>query len=57
MSCHRFKANQFRLFLHSEVLCADAHAQTKVLPGTAMARVAFNTLREKVIKVAATCRS
>lgn len=53
MSCNRFKANQFRLFLHSAAYVLMHTLQTEMLAGTALAKVTFKTLREKVIKVAA----
>lgn len=56
MSCHRFKANQFRLFLHSAAYVLMHTLQTKLLAGTELAKVTFKTLREKVIKVAAYVR-
>lgn len=56
MSCHRFKANQFRLFLHSAAYVLMHTLQTELLAGTALAKVTFKTLREKVIKVAACVR-
>jgi hypothetical protein len=56
MSCHRFKANQFRLFLHSAAYVLMHTLQTELLAGTALAKVTFKTLREKVIKVAAYVR-
>ena len=53
MSCSKFSANQFRLFLHSAAYVLLHNLQTQTLHGTQYARATFKTIREKIIKVAA----
>jgi hypothetical protein len=53
MSCSDFKANQFRLFLHSAAYVLLHTLQTKVLHSTEFSKSTFKTIREKIIKVAA----
>ena len=53
MSCSRFGANQFRLFLHSAAYVLLHTLQAEVLRGTEYAKATFKTIREKIIKVAA----
>jgi hypothetical protein len=53
MSCSRFSANQFRLFLHSAAYVLLHTLQTETLKGTQYATATFKTIREKIIKVAA----
>ena len=53
MSCTSFKANQFRLFLHSAAYVLMHTLQTEMLQATEFAKSTFKTIREKVIKVAA----
>jgi hypothetical protein len=55
-SCHRFEANQFRLFLHS-IAYVLMHAFREVhLKGTAFAASQFDTIRLKLIKIGAQVR-
>lgn len=56
MSCTKFKANQFRLFLHSAAYVLLHTLQTQMLQGTEYATATFKTIREKIIKVAAYVR-
>jgi hypothetical protein len=51
-SCHRFEANQFRLFLHSAAYVLLHTLKTEVLRATALARATMRTLQLKLIKVA-----
>ena len=53
MSCSKFGANQFRLFLHSAAYVLLHNLQTEALQGTGYAKSTFKTIREKIIKVAA----
>ena len=53
MSCSKFTANQFRLFLHSAAYVLLHNLQTQTLHGTQYAKATFKTIREKIIKVAA----
>lgn len=53
MSCTSFKANQFRLFMHSAAYVLLHTLQKEVLHATEFARSTFKTIREKLIKVAA----
>ncbi|HEY5393318.1 MAG TPA: IS1380 family transposase [Hanamia sp.] len=53
MSCTKFGANQFRLFLHSAAYILLHNLQTEVLRTTQYAKSTFKTIREKIIKVAA----
>lgn len=53
MSCSKFSANQFRLFLHSAAYVLLHNLQTQTLCGTQYAKSTFKTIREKIIKVAA----
>jgi len=53
MSCTRFKANQFRLFLHSAAYVLIHTLQQQVLKGTAYATATMKTIQLKLIKVAA----
>ena len=52
-SCNTFKANQFRLFLHSLAYVLLHSLQKEVLQGTEFANVTFKTIQNKVIKTAA----
>ncbi len=56
MSCSKFSANQFRLFLHSAAYVLLHNLQTQTLHATQYAKATFKTIREKVIKVAAYVR-
>lgn len=53
MSCTSFKANQFRLFLHSAAYILIHTLQQDVLKGTAYATATMKTIQLKLIKVAA----
>jgi hypothetical protein len=55
-SCHRFEANQFRLFLHSLAYILFDTLRRDVLRGTEWATSTIETLRLKLIKVGARVR-
>ena len=52
-SCHRFMANQFRLFLHSAAYVLLHTYRSELLRGTGMATATFDTIRLKLLKVGA----
>jgi len=52
-SCNSFKANQFRLFLHSMAYVLLHTLQKEVLRGTEFANATFKTIQNKIIKTAA----
>jgi hypothetical protein len=52
-SCHSFKANQFRLFLHSMAYILLHTLQKEVLKDTEFVNVTFKTIQNKIIKTAA----
>jgi len=52
-SCHRFLANQFRLFLSSAAYVLVQALRRTALSGTEMARAQVGTIRLKLFKVAA----
>ena len=52
-SCHKFEANQFRLFLHSAAYTLVHTLQHRGLKGTEFAKAQFDTIRLKVLKVGA----
>lgn len=52
-SCHRFLANQFRVFLHSAAYVLVHAFQTNLLRGTALATATFETIRLKLLKIGA----
>jgi hypothetical protein len=52
-SCHRFEANQFRLLLHSAAYMLLHAFQELLLLGTQLQRAYFNTLQQRLLKVAA----
>lgn len=52
-SCHRFDANQFRLFLHSAAYILMHTLAEKGLRGTELAKSQFNTIIIKVLKIGA----
>jgi hypothetical protein len=56
MSCNRFYANQFRLFLHSAAYVLMHTLQENMLKKKGMASVTMKTLRERFIKIAAQVR-
>ncbi len=51
MSCHRFTGNQFRLLLHTAAYVLMLTLRER-LAGTPLARVQFDTLRLRLIKIA-----
>lgn len=55
-SCHRFEANQFRLFLHSAAYVLMHALQHIGLQGTRWATATFDTIRLRVLKVGARVR-
>ena len=55
-SCHRFEANQFRLFLHSLAYILFDTLRREVLRGTEWSASTIETLRLKLIKVGARVR-
>jgi len=55
-SCNSFKANQFRLFLHSVAYILLHTFQKEVLKGTKFANSTFKTIQNKIIKTAAWVR-
>ena len=58
LSCHRFRANAFRLQLHSLALLVLAYFRRHVLAGTHLASATIGTIRLQLLKVAArVCRS
>lgn len=52
-SCHRFQANQFRVFLHSAAYVLLHTLQKEVLQGTHFQNATMKTLQLKLLKVAA----
>lgn len=52
-SCKSFKANQFRLFMHSIAYIFLHTMQKELFKGTKYANATFKTIREKIIKTAA----
>jgi hypothetical protein len=50
-SCHKFEANQFRLFLHSAAYVLMHNLRTKGLRGTVWSRSQFNRIQLRVLKV------
>lgn len=55
-SCHRFEANQFRLFLHSLAYVLLHALRRYHLQGTTWARAQFDTIRLQVLKIGARVR-
>jgi len=55
-SCHRFEANQFRLFLHSAAYVLLETLRRDVLRGTRWSRATMATLRVKLLKIGARIR-
>lgn len=53
MSCSRFEANQFRLFMHSAAYILLHALREKMLQGTEYANATMKTIRLRLIKVAA----
>ncbi len=52
-SCNSFRANQFRLFMHSIAYVLLHTMQKELFKGTQYANATFKTIREKIIKTAA----
>jgi hypothetical protein len=52
-SCHRFEANQFRLFLHSAAYVLIHTLQKEVLKNTEYFNATMKTIQLKILKVAA----
>lgn len=52
-SCHCFEANQFRLLLHSAAYMLLHAFQELLLYGTQLQRAYYNTLQQRLLKVAA----
>jgi len=52
-SCHRFSANQFRLFLHSAAYVLMHTLRQNVLRGTEFAAAKFGTIRLRLFKIGA----
>ncbi len=52
-SCHKFEANQFRLFMHSAAYVLLHTLQKEVLKGTEFVNSTMQTLQLKVLKTAA----
>jgi hypothetical protein len=50
-SCHKFEANQFRLFLHSAAYVLRHHLRTRGLQGTAWSRAQFDQIQLRILKV------
>jgi hypothetical protein len=55
-SCNSFRANQFRLFMHSIAYVLLHTMQKELFKGTQYANATFKTIREKIIKTAAWVR-
>jgi len=52
-SCHRFEANQFRLFLHSVAYILMHAFRCTLLKGTELACAQFDTIRLRLLKIGA----
>jgi hypothetical protein len=52
-SCHRFEANQFRVFLHSAAYVLMHTLRTRGLRGTAWAKAQFDQIQIRILKVGA----
>ena len=58
LSCHRFRANAYRLQLHTLALLLLAYFRRRVLAGTRLATATIATIRVQLLKVAGrVCRS
>jgi hypothetical protein len=53
LSCHKFEANQFRLFLHSAAYVLMHTLRTKGLRGTAWHRAQFDQIQLRILKIGA----
>ena len=56
-SCHKFKANQFRLFLHAAAYVLLHGIKSEIFPGTNLKNASILTLREKVLLTAVHIRN
>jgi len=52
-SCHKFEANQFRLFLHSAAYILMHTLRSTMLKGSELARAQFDTIRLRLLKIGA----
>jgi hypothetical protein len=52
-SCHKFEANQFRLFLHCAANNLMPALPANLLKGTELARAQFDTIRLRLLKIVA----
>jgi hypothetical protein len=50
-SCHKFTANQFRLFLHSAAYVVMHYLRNVRLKGTQLAHAQFDTIRLRLLKI------
>ena len=50
-SCHKFTANQFRLFLHSAAYVVMHYIRSVRLKGTQLAHAQFDTIRLRLLKI------
>ena len=55
-SCHRFQANPFRLFLHSAAYVILHPLKTNILQHTPFRQASIQTIRARVLKIAARIR-
>ena len=55
-SCHRFLANQFRLFLHSAAYVLIHALRTNILKNTGWANATIETIRLRLFKIGARVR-
>ena len=55
-SCHKFTANQFRLFLHSAAYVLLQALRENILKNTEFAQAQFDTIRLKLLKIGAKVR-
>ena len=56
-SCHKFKANQFRLFLHAAAYVLLHGIKSEIFPGTNLKNACILTLRKKVLLTAVHIRN
>lgn len=56
-SCHKFTANQFRLFLHSAAYVVMHYLRSVKLKGTQLAVAQFQTIRLRLLKIGARVES
>jgi hypothetical protein len=52
-SCHKFEANQFRLFLHSAAYVLMHTLRSTALKSTELAHAQFDTIRLRLLKIGA----